>query len=284
MISLPNMKKKELVSIIVTTKNEEDVISNLLKSIQNQTYKYIETILVDNNSYDKTLAIANKFKGIKIFSKGPERSAQRNYGAKKSHGRFLLFVDADMELSTNVVKECIEKVEENQNIAAMNIPEVSIGISFWEKVKAYERSFYNEEGDELTDAARFFKKDVFVSVGGYDEAITGPEDWDLPETIKERGGYITRIASPIYHHERISSLWLLVKKKYYYGLKAHSYLKRHKVSIIGPKTIYFLRPIFYKQWKKLISHPFLTISLFCMFFIELFAGGAGFIIGRLNPK
>lgn len=284
MISFKSMNSKSFVSIIITTKNEEDVISSLLKSIQNQTYPYIETILVDNNSTDNTVKITKRYKKVRIYNFGPERSSQRNYGAKKSQGAFLLFLDADMELSPKVVEECIEKINQNKEIAALNIPEQSIALSFWEKVKAFERSFYNEKGDELTDAARFFKKEAFEDVGGYNETITGPEDWDLPETVKEKGLTISRISSPIYHHERISSIWFLAKKKYYYGLKAPRYLRRHKIPIVGPKTIYFLRPIFYKQWRKLLSHPILTAALFYMFFVELIAGGIGFAIGYLNYK
>lgn len=54
-----------LVSVIVTTKNEEEVIERLLKSIKNQTYKNIEIIVVDNGSSDKT-----KKDSKKVYQKG----------------------------------------------------------------------------------------------------------------------------------------------------------------------------------------------------------------------
>ena len=50
MISLELVKKNKLVSIIITTKNEADVIEELLKSCLNQSYKKIEVIVVDNYS------------------------------------------------------------------------------------------------------------------------------------------------------------------------------------------------------------------------------------------
>ena len=46
------------ISIIITTKNEAQVIENLLNSISGQTYKNYEVILVDNNSSDETVNIA----------------------------------------------------------------------------------------------------------------------------------------------------------------------------------------------------------------------------------
>lgn len=283
MISFKSMYSKGLVSIIITTKNEEAVIEKLLKSIQKQNYSNIEVILVDNNSTDNTIDIVKKFKKITIYNFGPERSSQRNYGAKKGKGEFVLFLDADMVLTQNVVKECVEKIRSDKRVAAVVIPEKSIGFSFWEKVKGFERSFYNEKGDIFTDAARFFKKEVFEKVGRYDEKITGPEDWDLPETVLEKGYLIKRIMFPIYHYERIMSIWSLARKKYYYALKSGRYLKRHKISIISPKTIYFLRPVFYKNWRKLLRHPILTFGLILMFSVELVAGGLGYLFGRLTP-
>lgn len=277
-----NMKKKELVSIVITTKNEDKVVENLLLSIIKQTYKNIEVILVDNNSIDNTVEIAKKFKKIKFYNFGPERSAQRNYGAKKSCGDYLLFLDADMRLSTKVVEECVKVSKSKMDTGCVIIPEQSIAFAFWEKVKAFERSFYNEKGDSITDAARFFKKNIFNKAGGYDETITGPEDWDLPETIRELGYKDGRISEKIYHIERATSLLDLFRKKFYYGLYADKYLKKHNISIISPKTIYFLRPLFYRSWKRLLSHPWLALGMIIMLFTQTLGGGLGYLIGRIR--
>lgn len=272
---------KGLVSIIITTKNEAAVIGRLLKSIKRQPYKKIETLVVDNNSTDKTVSIVEAL-GVKILKKGPERSAQRNFGFQKSKGEYVLFLDADMELSHLVIEECLMAVKRKKNIGAVVIPEESIATTFWEKVKAFERSFYNEHGDEITEAARFFPKAVLEKIGGYDEKITGPEDWELPERVKRKGYLVDRINSKIYHYERIKSLHSLIKKKFYYGKKAHVYLSKQKLPIISPKTIYFLRPVFYQQWRKTIRSPILTLAMFVMFFCELVGGGLGYIVGILD--
>ncbi len=271
----------KLVSLVITTRNEEKVLGKLLQSIKKQTYKNIETILVDNDSTDDTLKIAKKMR-VKIFNAGPERSAQRNYGVKIARGEYVLILDADMELTRNVVKACVELMQKDNRVGALVIPEQSIAKTFWEKVKAYERSFYNLEGDTLTDAARFFKKEFFLKIGGYDETITGPEDWDLPDTVKKLGHKIDRISAKIYHYERIDSLFKLARKKFYYALRAHRYLSKQKISFIGPKTIYFLRPVFYKSWKKIAFNPILSLALMYMLAIELIAGGLGYFWGRIR--
>lgn len=275
------MNRGQIVSVIITTKNEEDVIEKLIQSIKRQSYKYIEIILVDNNSSDKTLDLAKKM-GINIYTYGPERSAQRNFGAKKAEGRYILFLDADMELSADVVKECIDLANQDESIKGIVIPEESVSDNFWGQVKAFERSFYNKDGDETTDAARFFDKKVFWKMRGYDTDITGPEDWDLQERIKQAGHRIGRIQAKIYHHERISNPFVLAKKKFYYALSLNKYLQKHKINAFSAKTIYFLRPVFYKHWKKLVSHPILTLGMILMFTLELLGGGLGYFVGRFK--
>ncbi|HEX6977545.1 MAG TPA: glycosyltransferase [Patescibacteria group bacterium] len=275
------MKKKNLISVVVTTKNEEKVLGRLLQSVKGQKDASKEIIVVDNRSRDNTLGIAKKFTR-KVYTYGPERSAQRNFGAKKASGEYLLFLDADMELTENVLSECVKKIEGNKEIGGIVIPEESLASNFWERVKAYERSFYNESGDATTDAARFFRKSTFNKAGGYDELITGPEDWELPESVGKMGYKIDRVRSVIYHYERIPSLYSLVRKKFYYAKLAHKYLKKQNIPLVSSKTIYFLRPVFYKKWRKLVSNPLLSIAMFYMFGCEMAGGLVGYVRGRLD--
>jgi len=267
--------QKPFVSVIVTTKNEEKVLDNLLKSITIQSYSPIELIVVDNNSEDKTTEIARKYTQF-VYNRGPERSAQRNFGAGKAKGEYLLFLDADMELTPHVISHCAALASKN-HIATVIIPEKSVGKGFWAACKALERVCYL--GDETIEAARFFDKNVFFEFGGYDEQITGPEDWDLPQRIKKK--YPSgRITSFILHNEKYLSIWLLLKKKYYYGKKAKVYAKKHQHNIILPQTIYILRPAFYKHWKLLLSRPILSMGMIAMLFGEQIAGFLGFIVGE----
>src|SRR3989338_3629701 len=96
------------VSIILTTKNSEKYIRDCLQSIKDQTYKNIEIIVVDNNSSDNTKQIASEL-AAKVYNHGPERSAQRNFGVKKAKGEYILYLDSDIILSKNVVKDCVNK-------------------------------------------------------------------------------------------------------------------------------------------------------------------------------
>ncbi len=146
------MVENDFVSVIVPTKNSEATLDRCLSSIKNQTYKSIEIIVVDNNSVDKSKAIAGKYTK-KVYNKGPERSSQRNFGSQEAQGDYLVFIDSDMELMPNVIEECVE-VAQSMSVEAVVIPEISVGETFWAKCKALEKRCYME--DETIEAARFF--------------------------------------------------------------------------------------------------------------------------------
>ena len=61
---------------------------------------------MDNNSTDRTKEIAKEYTE-KVYNYGPERSAQRNFGVKQASGKYILYLDADMILSEDVVFKCV---------------------------------------------------------------------------------------------------------------------------------------------------------------------------------
>lgn len=189
-----------MVSIVITTKNAEEFIADCIKSVINSNYiksgRNFEIILVDNYSTDKTVEIAKSL-GAKTFLKGPERSAQRNYGVEQASGEIVGILDVDMTLSETVISECVEIFENDENIKALYIPEKIFGKGFFNKVRNFERSFYNST---VIDGLRFFRREAFLKIGGFDTSLYAAEDWDLDRRMKTSGGTaITKY--PLYHHE-----------------------------------------------------------------------------------
>lgn len=265
------------ISVIITTKNSSNTLNSLLESIKDQTFRDFETVVIDNNSSDSTKDTARKYTRL-VFNKGPERSIQRNFGARHSTGEYLLFLDSDMILSKSVLAECVSKFR-TKDVGGVIIPEKSFGLNFWANAKTFEREI--NEGESYFEAARFFPRSIFEEYNGYSEDITGPEDWDLPRRIAKKYS-ISRIKCYIFHNEGSPTPIKLMKRKYYYGLTAHKYLAKNNISALGPQTLYFLRPAFYRNWRKLLSKPLLTIGMFILLFFETLGGGLGYLRGRFN--
>lgn len=265
------MKKAELVSIILTTKNEEENITGFLKSVKHQTYKNIEIIVVDNASSDRTKKIARLFTK-KVYDLGPERSVQRNFGAKIAKGEYLAFLDADMELGRGVIEDCVDTIKK-EGLKTLTIPEKTVGKSFIAKVRNFEREMYM--GEFSFEVPRVFEKKAFWEFGGYDPKLTGPEDYDLPYRLSKKYK-IARSSKYIFHHEEKLNLIKLLRKKYYYAKNGAFYATKHPKMVWVQGTILF-RKVYLKNWKKFVKNPFLGISFIFVRFLEMCFAIAGFV-------
>ena len=92
------------ITAIVPTKNSARTLATCLESLVNQTYGDTEVIVVDNQSDDDTVRIAEQLADV-VIDQGPERCAQRNKGAEVATGDIVLFIDSDMVLEPDVLSE-----------------------------------------------------------------------------------------------------------------------------------------------------------------------------------
>jgi len=255
------------VSVIIPTRNSSRTLEACLESIKNQNYKNIELIVVDNNSIDDTKKIAKKYTD-KVFDHGPERSAQRNFGAKQANGEYLLIHDSDIYFDPDSVKECVGLAQTGKCDAVI-LPEKSVGVGFWTKVKAFERSFYL--GNDYIEAARFFRKSIYEKIGGYDENLTGPEDWDLSIRIRGAGYKICRAKIFLHHDEgKINLFGSSKKKKYYAKDMFEKYSKKHPEYFRKQMNFFFRFPPD-KIIEKGLRHPILLVGMFIMKSTELYS-------------
>lgn len=260
-----------IVSVIVTTFNEGRSIAACLESVKNSLFRQdaLEIIVVDNNSSDGTKEISRLYTD-KVFDFGPERSAQRNFGARTASGRYILYLDADMRLSEGVISECLFKCD-NEGYAALYIPEVITGEGFWIKARNFERGFYNAT---VIDCVRFVSRKNFLEAGGFDETLTGPEDWDFDRRARK----ISRVGiikGPIYHQEGRFDIKKYIAKKSYYSKSFGAYKNKWGADdeVIKKQFGFWYRyfGVFLERgkWLRLLRHPVLGLA---MYFLRIRVG------------
>lgn len=106
-----------IVTVIVPVYKAEKFLSKCLESIINQSYKYIEIILVNDGSPDKSLEIAQEFamkdKRIQIINKENEGvSVARNMALDIASGEYICFIDSDDYVELNMIEEMYKKIED----------------------------------------------------------------------------------------------------------------------------------------------------------------------------
>ena len=113
------MKKKPLISVIISYYKKKKFIKKTLNSILNQTYQNYELIFVfdEENIFDikyvKSLLIKFRKKKIIINKKNIGVAKSRNLAIKHSKGKYLAFIDADDIWKKNKLLNQLNFMEKN---------------------------------------------------------------------------------------------------------------------------------------------------------------------------
>jgi len=108
---------KDLVSVVIPMFNSQDFILNTLLSIQKQSYKNIEIIVVDDGSTDGSFEqvneLASKDKRIKLLrQKNSGAGIARNHGMDIAKGEYIRFVDSDDILPEDSIEYMLKMAKE----------------------------------------------------------------------------------------------------------------------------------------------------------------------------
>lgn len=106
----------DLVSIIVPVFNVEKHLKNCVNSLKEQTYENIEIILVDDGSTDGSAEICDRLADSNIsvvHKRNGGVSSARNYGLKIAKGKYILFVDADDTIRSDMVCKLVYAIEKS---------------------------------------------------------------------------------------------------------------------------------------------------------------------------
>jgi glycosyltransferase involved in cell wall biosynthesis len=274
------MSENPLVSIIVPTYNSQNTLGKCLTSIRDQTYKNIQTIVVDNGSTDRTVEIARQYGAEVHILVGVERSRQINYGVKMARGKYVYRVDSDFILDPIIVEEATRKCEDEGYDAISMFCASDPTISFWSKVRNLEKDCYKDQ--LLYTGARFFRKEVFEAIGGFREDLVAAEDYDLYNRLKKTNYRIGTIKSQELHIGEPKRLVDIMRKQYYYGSTIRGFLKANRTA--GVVQISPIRLPLIRNWRKFARHPLLTIGFIVYSIVQYSAALAGLVMSYITKR
>ncbi len=113
------MQNQPLISVIVPVYNVEKYLKKCVESIQNQTYKNLEIILVDDGSPDNCPQICDELAAMDerirtVHRQNGGQSAARNSGLSVAKGEWIAFVDSDDYIDNDMYEKLYQAVENNQ--------------------------------------------------------------------------------------------------------------------------------------------------------------------------
>ena len=235
--------KKNLVTIMTPCYNGEKYIANLLNSIVNQTYSYMEFICINDGSTDNTEKVVEKYreilknKNIKlkyVKQKNGGIAKALNKGVKLVDGEFLIWPDSDDYFEENSIEMMVDFLKENPDYNAVrgevafrkdNATKDIIEIRksknpentdlFLNYIK--EEDIYCFCGVIMIRTEQFFKvnkgRDIYVNKAG--------QNWQmiLPAVYKSKTGYINKVVynylvrENSHSHKKQGELAFLLKQR-----------------------------------------------------------------------
>ena len=114
--------EKYLVSIVTPIYNSEKFIENTIKTVQRQTYKNWELLLINDCSTDNSILKINKYldndKRIKLINleKNSGAAIARNIGIENAKGKYIAFLDADDIWKEKKIEKQLLFMEDNNYV------------------------------------------------------------------------------------------------------------------------------------------------------------------------
>ena len=157
-----------LISIIIPVYNVEDYLHYAIESLEKQTYKNFEIILVNDGSTDDSGKLCDeyseKYSNVRVFHKeNGGLSDARNFGVQQAKGEFITFLDPDDYLEVY----SLELLADIQEMYDCDI--VSTRVKATELYNVYSNHYLTEENFKNVV---IMDRDVFLEEAFYDKVAT----------------------------------------------------------------------------------------------------------------
>lgn len=218
-------------SVIVPVYNRNDEVADLLASLDRQTERDFEVILVEDGSTEPCTDAVERFGGnlnLQYYHKSNEgRSIARNYGIERSHGDMLIFFDSDCVIPDNYFYKLSKNLESNP-LDCFGGPDAAHE-SFSSVQKAINfamTSFLTTGGirggklsmEKFTPRSfnMGYTREVYNRIGGFREMFS--EDIDMSMRIRNAGFQIGLIREAAVFHKRRVNFKKFLRQVYVFGM------------------------------------------------------------------
>lgn len=182
------------VAVVVTVLNEIDNITDLVRSLQNQSKAANEVVIVDAGSADGTWEnlqiLAKEWKNLKVFQKKGNRAVGRNFGVSKTKSPLIAFTDAGCVAKPDWLEELTKPFVDESTQVVSGYYEGRWTTIFEKCQIPYVLVMPDKAGKtEFFPSARSMaiRRKAWDSSRGFDERLQFNEDYELAHHLKFLG-------------------------------------------------------------------------------------------------
>ena len=192
------------VSVIIPSFNCADFVAAAVESVLAQSIDDCEVVVVDDGSTDDTQITLQPYLSNPRFRRVYQRNrglpGARNSGVRLSDSKYVAFLDADDQLRPDALRLMTEKLDEARSAwCLVDIFKRKPGGDEIRRTQIPQGDlYYGILQDDFIRRGMFLRRDAFLFVGMYDEAMKYREDWDLNIRMFAARMPYSYIAEPLY--------------------------------------------------------------------------------------
>lgn len=206
------------VSVIIPCFNSGATIRQTVASVESQSWKDTEIVVVDDGSTDvETIAILDSLSDVRLVrQENAGLPAARNAGFAVATGEYVLPLDADDWLEPEAIAELVRALGEAQDASFAYSHLWLEGEAKGVLAKSYnyfEQLFLNQMPYSI-----LMRRSLWQDIGGYDETMRrGYEDWEFNIRLGASGYYGVVVPKPLFHYRVASTGMLLARSNQLHG-------------------------------------------------------------------
>ncbi|MEZ9511769.1 glycosyltransferase [Vibrio breoganii] len=274
------MKNNDLVTVYIPTHNRLELLKRALASLENQTYKNIEIIVVNDGSTDGTKEYLNEItkngQYIKAFHNDKAKGAcySRNVAIENSNGKFITGLDDDDYFLPDRVEEFIRHSHLLDSYSCLSSAIVQFANNIELKIHFGDKGLVNKDSLKNSNSIGnqvFTFTERFKSLRGFDDDLKSCQDYDMWIRLVLKYGNAYNLGLKNYYMDVSSENGRIsTSKKRAYGMA--NFAEKHQDFLDRTRYIKLkiLSSVILNQTlglKLILSHPF--YYAYCVFQTKL---------------
>jgi glycosyltransferase involved in cell wall biosynthesis len=288
---------KTVVTVGVCVRDCEASVGEAVESVLGQDFPHelMELIAVVGHSRDNTLIVVKESlsKGnvrSRVFCENEGLGAARQIVVDNAMGDYVVWVDCDISLTSDYVREQVEFMERNPRVGIAKGIEAHKGgslVAVLEGMKPLIYRFRNwKELLIVPTGGAVYRVEAIKKAGGFDRSIRGAfEDGDMGIRIQGLG-WITAFSDSVFYHKPRQTWQALWQEYFWWGYGAH--FVRHKHGKRSISFWYTLPPIAFtigfahSVYAYRLTHKLVSVLLPVQYFFKDSAWCLGYVHGHLD--
>jgi glycosyltransferase involved in cell wall biosynthesis len=195
------------LTIIIPVRNREQYVERTLDSIAASTCPFVELLIVDNGSVDRSVEICQQWARahqdlpVRILTETrPGAAVARNCGLRAARSEFVYFFDSDDIFSDDFVATILPALSPSSDVLCIPVRQEVNDVCVTRPYRPCADVHVHLLNSMLSTLSMVFRRDFLLQIGGWNETLTTWDDWELGVRVLLAHPRVRWLEGQSFHH------------------------------------------------------------------------------------